>query len=591
MNYIYLCFFFLATIAIHLNTLYLMPMAGRFLKPLLSVGVVLQSLILTTLIGSVGYLLNPYPYLLISFITLTWILLIYYEVNFTFYKCMNESCFSFVRPLTMEGKNIKEVIKGIEIPWFRVVGGFTLVIALGPLFFSFTRYIASSHLVPEGTLFSPLGISFLCLIIFDLMVTKTLSYDEYARYKGALPFGISLFSRQNERIDISLTLQERKKTSQNLSFPPGKKPPIFCFMIESTRESAITPFTTPHLAAFKKENISFPMSFASGNATILARHSVFNGENSLRWSQERNDQIAEEGGSLPLRHLKAMGYQIHLYTASSLVYYNQKKSIFGLQEELIDTAFEPSEKLPVHQRDSLVMEKLIQDLSIYGTDGHLFIVFLDSPHFAYSWPDKTRKHQFNLYRMVHTTWEKQKLIHAYHQAIKHVDHLLGQFFKAPKPKNSVIVVTSDHGEEFYETGNITHFSNLSHYQTRVPIYLRFGEETSLLKDKSSSIACHADIFPTIFDYLGESLLADGESIFKEDRWPYVITSHRNGVLSPRMFCINDLNHKMVVRSNSWKGWTASSNCYFSALFNQQDQVVHSKEVRKKMENALKDIFK
>ena len=80
-----------------------------------------------------------------------------------------------------------------------------------------------------------------------------------------------------------------------------------------------------------------------------------------------------------------------------------------------------------------------------------------------------------------------------------------------------MLVTGDHGEEFYERGNLTHSSDLNRFQVRTPIIVVVpGAETP-----PRAIASHSDIFPTIFDALGigerTAALLEGASLLKPDR--------------------------------------------------------------------------
>lgn len=116
------------------------------------------------------------------------------------------------------------------------------------------------------------------------------------------------------------------------------------------------------------------------------------------------------------------------------------------------------------------------------------------------------------------------------------------------------MITGDHGEEFYEQGNIFHNSNLSHQQMHVPLYYRFGESFSSLQP--CHMSCHMDIFPSIFHYLtGEDLMEgilQGQSIFKTDRWPYTIVARFNAGRSPFQFCIHNGSEKMIAEFDNGK---------------------------------------
>src|ERR1700722_11553084 len=112
---------------------------------------------------------------------------------------------------------------------------------------------------------------------------------------------------------------------------------------------------------------------------------------------------------------------------------------------------------------------------------------------------------------------------------------------------SVVIITGDHGEEFYEEGHLFHASSLSHHQMHVPLYYKFGSSNIL--QKHPLMTCHMDIFPTLFHYLTDQdcmhNVLQGQSIFRPNRWPYTIIARFNASRSPREFCINNGNKKII----------------------------------------------
>jgi len=103
--------------------------------------------------------------------------------------------------------------------------------------------------------------------------------------------------------------------------------------------------------------------------------------------------------------------------------------------------------------------------------------------------------------------------------IKYTDHHIGRFFKELKKMGifdkSLIILTSDHGEEFYEHGELYHGHNL--YQTTifVPLIVKKPNQTTGIRE-NRIIAEGVDIMPTILQMCKintEGLKISGSSLF------------------------------------------------------------------------------
>jgi arylsulfatase A-like enzyme len=81
-----------------------------------------------------------------------------------------------------------------------------------------------------------------------------------------------------------------------------------------------------------------------------------------------------------------------------------------------------------------------------------------------------------------------------------VQRVLDALREAGRLERTIVVVTGDHGEEFWESGSFGHgYGRLSPQQCEVPLLMRVpGGPTSTRYTYSS----HADIFPTLFDAMG-----------------------------------------------------------------------------------------
>ncbi|MBI2811274.1 MAG: sulfatase-like hydrolase/transferase [Candidatus Melainabacteria bacterium] len=340
-------------------------------------------------------------------------------------------------------------------------------------------------------------------------------------------------------------------------FSLARKPDIYLFVIESLREDFITALNAPHLKNFKQENVSFPMGLSNANATHIAWFSLCYSQFPFYWGKV--DPEEWKGGSTPLRILKKMGYKIHVSSSARLGYFQMDRVIFGEGQHLADSLFAPEEEDvdEPYVRDQKSIDNLLSEMNKEGS-GRFFLVFLDATHFDYSWPKEAThfspyEEKINYFKAAMSSSGVEGIKNRYRNAIHYVDSLFGQFYealkKSPGGKEAVVVVTGDHGEEFYEQGNLFHASSLTHPQMHIPLYYRFGEKEEFKRRSPCHMSCQMDVFPTLFHYLiGEDLMGDvlqGQSIFKQERWPYTIIARFNAIRNPSEFCIHD-GHKKIL---------------------------------------------
>ncbi len=116
----------------------------------------------------------------------------------------------------------------------------------------------------------------------------------------------------------------------------------------------------------------------------------------------------------------------------------------------------------------------------------------------------------------------------------------------------VVIFTGDHGEEFFEEGQLFHASHLSSMQTEPPIYMKLGNNQRAREcEVDELVTSHVDIFPTVLDYLmgreAFSSAFDGESVFKRERKDFVVTGRFNGPRRPEEFFITNGEEKAIFR--------------------------------------------
>jgi arylsulfatase A-like enzyme len=148
----------------------------------------------------------------------------------------------------------------------------------------------------------------------------------------------------------------------------------------------------------------------------------------------------------------------------------------------------------------------------------------------------------------------QLLVDSYDAGIKYTDHKLGEFFSFLKSRglweNTMLVVTSDHGEEFMEHNMVTHGINLYDTLIHVPLIIKMPEISGKKVKRVSHLSEIVDIMPTILDVLGVKFAGQmqGKSLI-----PLIYNGENNG--KDAVFAsveIGDSPKKRSIRTDFWK---------------------------------------
>ncbi len=381
----------------------------------------------------------------------------------------------------------------------------------------------------------------------------------YNKHHKSLPLGGTFFVPTPQCIRLAAPIappRDEKETRKRLPhLTAATRPNIYLFVIETLRRDFVNGETAPHMTAFAKENIDFESSYANGNWTPLSWFAIFHSDFPYNWAAMRDSW---RGGSIPLQLFKQLGYAIQVYSSADLRYFDMDRTLFGekrkladkIEEHFFNRAAEPCD------RDALCIDSFERDIrkGKKAREGNLYIFFFDATHSEYSFPKdfplKFEPVAKQIDYLTLTQKEIEPVKNRYRNSIRFVDSLIGRFLNILKEEglydSSVIAITGDHGEEFYEEGAFFHGTHLNRYQTEVPIFLRFPNGGTASRE-----ATHIDLFPSILHYVtGESEysdLFDGRSIFAKNRWTYRIAVLQNGPDTPVEFSIEKGMEKVQVR--------------------------------------------
>lgn len=588
MNILFYGFFSFALLVIHTLHLWVAHPGGGVGPAFFMSHVVVQSLLEGLFLAYLSEHFRKVRYL---FATVTMILLSCHFIDFFLVRLVNFSLPQSIDLVMDESvANVIELmlLTGLGWPYWALIFGsiFLGVPALSVMIYKLTDRVKvpiSRHVMRNGIFILPFA-----MLALDLTVAPTVSPQELERFEQVLPFKSTLLMKRPEMVHMEHPLKRLGRQAPLPRVDVTEKPNIYLFVVESIRQDYMIPEYAPNITAFREENISVEKTYSNANATQISWFSLFHSEFPIHWAERH-------GPSLPIQALKEMGYKINVLSSAPLGYYEMQKRIFGESGELLDFVEEYPHYPPEEACDSdvQVMARLEEEVGQKKT-GNVFICFLDATHFDYSWPEDYPTHfepvqkGSSHIRLSHSPEVMEFITNRYKNSIHFADSLVGDFFKTLKEKKlydeSVIVVLGDHGEEFYEEGHLYHASQLSEMQITPPIYMKLGdnERYNQLVFKHQ-IMSHMDVLPTICDYLVPEHpvvgRVEGQSLFREREWPFIMTSRFNGSRPPREFMIVGVDKKARFRMTERRDIFSGRTCQ---VFNTQLDTTDLESVYKKL---------
>ncbi len=259
---------------------------------------------------------------------------------------------------------------------------------------------------------------------------------------------------------------------------------------------------TPFLDSLMNRGIIFPFAFANGKRSIESLPAILSGIPGLMNSPYITSVYAgNEVNSLP-EILSTEGYRtmfFHGCKNGTMGFDDYCKvshidEYYGKDEFNDDTYFDGT--WGIFDEEFLQYTAKMLD----GVKPPFFsTIYTLSSHHPYTIPEKY-KHRFNVSKL------------PIHNAVAYTDFSLGRFFstisKASWYDSTLFVITADHTAESYSEEAQTSLGNYA-----IPLIFFFPGIDSCRID--STVAQHADILPSVLDYLGYegNVVAYGSSLF------------------------------------------------------------------------------
>jgi membrane-anchored protein YejM (alkaline phosphatase superfamily) len=320
---------------------------------------------------------------------------------------------------------------------------------------------------------------------------------------------------------------------------PNHPPNIVMILIDTWRFDMLNAEVTPHLSRFSQKATVFLNHWSGGNATGPGIFSLFY---ALPASYSLNME-SEHRRPVFFDILLKQDYQIGIFNSNDLMIPSFKDSLFyGLEN--INENMRPGDT--PNARDLVVTKEFEKFIREVKKDKPFYsLVYYDSAH-GYcqngmtTEPFKTTK---ECSRFVFANDSaNDNYINRYKNAVYFIDQQVNAVLETLQSqdllKNTVVVVTGDHGEEFNDSqlGFWGHASNFTRYQVQTPLILYYPKQNPQRITYQTS---HFDVVPSLLtDILGcstpFSAYSVGKHLLDGKPRPYLILSSYMffGVLEP-----------------------------------------------------------
>jgi hypothetical protein len=274
---------------------------------------------------------------------------------------------------------------------------------------------------------------------------------------------------------------------------------ILLILLESWRADTLDDEVSPRMSAFARRSSLFANHYSSGNSTPAGVFSLFYGIHSTYWPAVKANAASIDNPVL-VDALEANGYAFGIFADSHFDRHKIKDAMFrGIE------VHEEFEGRTPDLKDRDLTLKLGDFAEQSQREGRPFFgfAFYKSTHFNYYYPKDDARflpaHKLNLAAAIGKR-DRESVFNDYRNAVHYTDGLVGDLLDRLEAagilQNTIVVITSDHGEEFDDNGANYwgHTGNFTGWQTRVPmvVYVPWREPRRV-----ETVTAHIDIPPTL----------------------------------------------------------------------------------------------
>ncbi|HEV7705794.1 MAG TPA: sulfatase-like hydrolase/transferase [Gemmatimonadaceae bacterium] len=282
---------------------------------------------------------------------------------------------------------------------------------------------------------------------------------------------------------------------------PGRRQfDVVIVTIEGLNERLIDSTTMPFWTELSARSMSLHSHYSTGNVTeygvlgVLygAPPDFYRGTLTVPWRRQLPlDKQSPQRGSPYIDAFNQQGYHTRLISWELSSWANLGVYLRNFNEPAFETS-DDWKTLPVLKRE----------LSEPGS--HLVYMHYNGTHFPYDhdakynrfMPEVANNYSYASWRM---RQEAPAITNRYRNCLLELDSWLKQLTSTVDMQNTILVLTGDHGEEFFEHSRLGHASTLSdpQIQTVALIYVPGQAPRSI-----DAVTSHVDLMPTLMEVLG-----------------------------------------------------------------------------------------
>lgn len=339
--------------------------------------------------------------------------------------------------------------------------------------------------------------------------------------------------------------QQKNQANNRLQYPlhaiqtsSTKKPlNVVVIGIDAWRFDALTAAITPKIYELSKQAIRFNDHYSGGDCTKAGLFALFYSLPAYYWDHMHAPPVLFE-------ELKKHNYQTKVLVSAGLIWPSFYQNIFKNVKNL--DLHIPGKK--PFERDKNINAKALNFLDSVKQKKDPFFLFLfyDSAH-GYSLPphfvEKFTPSTNHLNRLAYNnSTDPEPLLNRYKNSLYFVDGLVGEILAKLKTldlyKDTVIIFTTDHGEEFNDNHNNAwgHSSNFTQYQIKIPLVILWpGKKPDEINYKTTSYDLVPTLMQEIFNVTNPVLdYSMGDTLLKKHAVNYIFSSSYefSGVVTP-----------------------------------------------------------
>ena len=366
-------------------------------------------------------------------------------------------------------------------------------------------------------------------------------------------------------------LDSQNKLSERIEkITANKKDVNIVFLVfESLRYDMNVPEIMPNLNYYASTDkwISSKQHFSNSNCTGNGIFGTLTGQTPFYWYPSYKKELQPSALSV----FDKLGYEIDIYTTTALGYSDMDKHIFtnAIDNIYKFTGYGGGLGHPMVKRsdlfkwDQIMVDEFLDKFTNNASNApNLSYLWFYSTHYNYYFPEKFGKFKpyINRHYQIYEKGlreESDLVFNRYKNSAYFVDSqirkIVDKIKNSGQMENTIIVIVGDHGEEFNEFGRFAHSYSLKNVQTSTPFIMYIPGVNNI----EYNITSHADIMPTIMDYIDISIpyqqILSGKSLLNYNpNLDYAIIQECQIRDRPKKFLIADKDWKMEFRLSGGK---------------------------------------